>query len=84
MCMHFGIRDNTKLFATSSLQMERITLLNDIKEINEHVRINHTNELDQISLNIVIESYYYDTNGIIMLSIKFCCRKLIFFVIVLI
>ena len=82
--MHFGIRDNIELFATSSLQMERITLLNDIKEINEHVRINHTNELDQISLNIVIESYYYDTNGIIMLSIKFCCRKLIFFVVVLI
>ena len=53
--------------------MERITLLNDIKKINEHVRINHTNELDQISLNIVIESYYYDTNGIIMLSINFCC-----------
>ena len=51
---------------------ERRTLLNDIKEINEHIITDNKHHLDQILL-YGNRRYRYDTNRIILLStIKFC------------
>ena len=52
-------------------QVERATLFNDIKEVDEHIRDN-TSNLDQTFL-YGNENYNYDTNKKILLStIKFC------------
>ena len=53
-------------------QTERGSLINDIKEIDEHIITDHKNNLDQILL-YGNECYRYDTNRMIFLStIKFC------------
>ena len=53
-------------------QVERITLLNDIKENDEHIISENTSNLDQILL-YGNENYDHDTNKKILLStIKFC------------
>ena len=52
-------------------QIERRTLLNYIKEIDEHIKTDHKNDLDQLLL-YGNERYRYDTNKMILLStIKF-------------
>ena len=59
-------------------QVERTTLLNDIKVINERITSDHTSNLDQILL-YGNENYNHDTNKKILLStIKFCadCKKI--------
>ena len=53
-------------------QVERATLLNNIKDIDEHIISDNTSILDQILL-CGNENYNYDTNKRILLStIKFC------------
>ena len=53
-------------------QKERTTLLNDIEEIYKHIKIDHTNDLDQILL-YGNECFNYDTHRIILVSvIEFC------------
>ena len=53
-------------------QVERTTLLNDIKEVDEHIISDNTSNLDQIVL-YGNENYNHDTNKKILLSaIKFC------------
>ena len=53
-------------------QMERRTLLNDIKEIDENIATDHKNDLDQILLH-GNGRYRCDINRTILLStIKFC------------
>lgn len=49
------------------LQIERRPLINDIKEIDEHILTDHKNDLDQ-GLIYRNECYRYDTNEIILLS----------------
>ena len=48
-------------------QTEWRTLLNDIKEVDEHLITDHKNDLDQI---LLYENwrYRYDTNGMVLLS----------------
>ena len=53
-------------------QVERTILLNDIKEVDEHIISDNTSNLDQILL-YGNENYNHDTNEKILLStIKFC------------
>ena len=53
-------------------QVQRATLLNDIKEIDERIKSDNTSILDQILL-YANENYNHDTNKKILLSIiKFC------------
>ena len=53
-------------------QVERTTLLNDIKEIDERIISGNTSNLDQMLL-YRNENYNHDTNREILLStIKFC------------
>ena len=53
-------------------QVERTTLINDIKEVDEHIISENTSDLDQILL-YGNENYNHDTNKKILLStIKVC------------
>ena len=56
-------------------QVERTTLLNDIKEIDERIISDNTSILDQILL-YGNENYNHDTNKNILLStVKFCINS---------
>ena len=60
------------LLRSHLFQVERTTLLNDIKEIDERIISDHTSILDQILL-YGNNNYNHDTNKKILLStIKFC------------